>query len=208
MPRFQRARCYVRHDPANTGGHITIHAHNYTQSLATRVMARIHPRVCAQSLIQISDRASRSLSRFYRARPRGQSVSSLGVHLRAKHIALILRTKYFLLKCHFRLDVSAIANRLLTKQSWRAIVTQVARATNCTGLPLLELARINFARTRRAGRKAQFKRWLSTTAAVIYSGIETIKLIFPSVRNNADYCASAHDGTSHTTHQLFARGIG
>lgn len=57
---------------------------------------------------------------------------------------------------------------------------------------LLALARINFADESR--KEGVIQRWLSTVAA-IYSGIETIKLIFPL--NNADYCASTHDdGTS------------
>ena len=66
-----------------------------------------------------------------------------------------------------------------------------AFVTNCEEVPLLALARINFADESR--KEGVIQRWLSTVA-VIYSGIETIKLVFP--RNNADYCASTHDGTA------------
>lgn len=66
-----------------------------------------------------------------------------------------------------------------------------AFATNCAEVPLLALARINFADGSR--KEGAIQQWLSI-AAVICSEIETIKLVFP--RNNADYCASTRDGAA------------
>lgn len=48
--------------------------------------------------------------------------------------------------------------------------------TNCTEVPLLALAQINF--TDESRKEGVIQQRLST-AGVIYSGIETIKLIFP-----------------------------
>jgi hypothetical protein len=63
-------------------------------------------------------------------------------------------------------------------------------------VPLLALARINLMDECR--KEGVIQQWLSTAVA-IYSGIETIKLIFSW--NNTDYCASTHDAV-----QLYAGG--
>lgn len=65
----------------------------------------------------------------------------------------------------------------MTQQMHPSICSLFAFATICTGeggVPLLARARINFRR-----KEGVIQRWLSTGDA-IYSGIETIKLIFPS----------------------------
>lgn len=64
----------------------------------------------------------------------------------------------------------------MTQQIHPSICSLFAFATICTGeggVPLLARARINFRR-----KEGVIQRWLSTGDA-IYSGIETIKLIFP-----------------------------
>lgn len=64
----------------------------------------------------------------------------------------------------------------MTQQMHPSICSLFAFATICTGeggVPLLARARINFRR-----KEGVIQRWLSTGDA-IYSGIETIKLIFP-----------------------------